>query len=216
MSAEHLPVTEGAVGRALAIVPAAGRSRRMGRAKLLLPYGDDTIIGTLVTNLEDAGVRPVLLVLRPGASELRRWARSRSLPVSNNPEPERGMLSSIHAGIRALGGAARLAQLLTQSRAPLLVTPADFPALRATTVTDLLDHQARSERGLVLPTCGGRRGHPLLIHPRLLAAVDALDPAVGLHAILERHEHEIETVETDDTGVLRDVDTAEDYRRLEP
>jgi CTP:molybdopterin cytidylyltransferase MocA len=203
------------IGRALAILPAAGASQRMGRAKLLLPYRDDTIVGSLVSTLECAGVRPVVLVLRPGAIDFRRFVRRRSLLAVLNPEPERGMLSSIQEGLRALGGAARLAELLVERRAPLLIMPADLPSVLPATVETLLERQAASDGGIVLPGYRGRRGHPLLVHPRLLATIETLEPAVGLRQIFERHPDDIETVPIDDPGVLRDVDTVEDYRRLE-
>jgi len=202
------------LGRALAILPAAGRSRRMGRPKLLLPFGEDTIVGTVVTTLERAAIAPIVLVLRPENEALHRWANERSLLAVDNPEPERGMLSSIVEGIRALGGARRLAASLSRHRASLLIMPADFPALRTRTVRSLLDRQAASGSGLVLPTWHGRRGHPLLVHPRLVPAIETLDPAVGLHQLLERYPLELEALATEDAGVLHDVDTAEDYSRL--
>lgn len=200
--------------RAVAILPAAGRSHRMGRAKLLLPFGEDTIVGTVVTTLERAAVRPIVLVLRPETGALRKWARARSLFIVDNMEPERGMLSSIVEGIRGLGGARRLAASLARNRACLLIMPADLPALRTATVNRLLDHQADCDSGIVLPTWQGRRGHPLLVHPRLVPAIETLDPAIGLRQLRELFPLEVETVETEDSGVLHDVDTAEDYRRL--
>src|SRR5512147_2848653 len=93
-----------------AILPAAGASRRMGRPKLLLPWGESTIVGSLVAALRTAGVSPLALVAAPGDEALQTWARAAGLVVGINPLPERGMLSTIQAGLAALGGADELAR----------------------------------------------------------------------------------------------------------
>ena len=191
-----------------AVLPAAGASRRMGRPKLLLPYQDGTIAGSLVASLRVAGVERIVLVIAPGDEELRAWARDARLLVTVNPDPERGMLSSIREGIAALGGAAQMA-LRAET---LLVSPADLPALRPETVAAVLRGVERAP--LAVPVHRGRRGHPLAIAPRLIPEVEALDLAVGLRQLLDRHAAAVLEVEVDDPGAVEDVDTPEDYRRL--
>ena len=195
---------------AVAVVPAAGRSRRMGRPKLLLPYRGSTVVGSLVAALAAGGVGEVVLVVASDRGSLARWGRAAGLTVAVNPDPSRGMLSSVRVGIAALGGAVAL----SPRGAPLLVAPGDLPALRPATVAALLRSFAATAAPLAVPVHRGRRGHPLLISPRLIAEIDRLDPAVGLRQLLARHPGELLRVEVDDPGVLHDVDTSEDYRRL--
>jgi molybdenum cofactor cytidylyltransferase len=194
----------------VAVVPAAGRSRRMGRPKLLLPYRGSTVAGALVAALRGGGVERVVLVTASGGGALARWGRSAGLAVAINPDPAHGMLSSVRAGIAAAGGAAALAD----GGGPLLVAPADLPALQAETVAFLLARFAEAGAPLAVPTHAGRRGHPLLVAPGLLAEIETLDPDVGLRQLLDRHAGELLEVAVDDPGVVRDVDTPEDYRRL--
>lgn len=191
-----------------AVLPAAGASRRMGRPKLLLPYRDGTIAGSLVASLRAAGVERIALVVAAGDEELREWARAAGLVTAVNPEPGRGMLSSIREGIAALGGAAALAE----RNETLLVSPADLPALRPETVAAVL--RAAGRAPLAVPVHRGRRGHPLAIAPRLVPEIEALDLAVGLRQLLDRHAAGVLEVEVDDSGAVEDVDTPEDYRRL--
>src|SRR5262245_58257177 len=113
----------------VAILPAAGASSRMGRAKLLLPFRGSTLVGAVTASLRAAGADPLVLVTAPGDEELRRWAAAASLLTTVNPQPAQGMLSSILAGLAALGGAAALA-----ARGDvLLVSPADLPLLQSAT-----------------------------------------------------------------------------------
>jgi molybdenum cofactor cytidylyltransferase len=183
----------------------------MGRPKLLLPYRGSTVVGALAAALRGGGVGEIVLVTAAARGALARWARGEGLALAVNPDPSRGMLSSVRAGLAALGGAAALAR----RGAPVLVAPADLPALRAATVAALLGRFADGGGPLVVPVHRGRRGHPLLVAPRLAGEIDDLDPAVGLRQLLARHPKEVVEVAVDDPGVLRDVDTPADYRRLE-
>jgi molybdenum cofactor cytidylyltransferase len=201
---------------AAAIVPAAGASRRMGRPKLLLPYGSGTVLGATVTALRTAGVAPVVVVVAAGDAPLRAWCLDAAavdavgLIVAPNPVPERGMLSSVLEGLAALGGANELAR----RAAPLLVCPGDLPALRTATVVELLRRREASSAGLAVPVWRGRRGHPLAIAPALIPEMQHLDPGRGLRQLLDLHPGDLITVEVDDPGCVGDLDTPEDYEIL--
>lgn len=181
----------------------------MGRPKLLLPFGQGTVVGSVVQALRAGGVSGIVLVTAPGDEALRAWAAAEGaagLRVAVNPDPERGMLSSIVEGIAALGGAAGLAR----QGLPLLVAPADLPALRPATVAALL--RLGGDAPLAVPSYRGRRGHPLRIAPELIPEIESLDLGVGLRELLDRHP--VRSIEVDDPGAVRDVDTPEDYRSL--
>jgi molybdenum cofactor cytidylyltransferase len=209
---------------AAAIVPAAGASRRMGRPKLLLPYADGTVLGCLVGALRVAGVSPIVVVAAAGDAEMRAWCGAAiaaaattdaagltvALTVALNPAPERGMLSSILAGLAALGGAGTLAG----GRTPLLVCPGDLPALRPGTVVELLRRREAAGAGLAVPVHRGRRGHPLAVAPALVPEIESLDPGRGLRQLLDLHPDDLLTVEVDDPGCVADLDTPADYERL--
>jgi molybdenum cofactor cytidylyltransferase len=205
---------------AAAIVPAAGASRRMGRPKLLLPYGDGTVLGALIAALRAAGVSQIVIVAAAGDAAMRAWCAAAiaaaaatdaaCLTVALNAAPERGMLSSILAGLAALGGAGTLAS----GRATLLVCPGDLPALRPGTVVELLRRREAAGAGLAVPIHRGRRGHPLAIAPALVPEIESLDPGRGLRQLLDLHSDDLLTVEVDDPGCVADLDTPEDYERL--
>ncbi len=196
-----------------AVLPAAGASRRMGRPKLLLPWGGATVVGAVAAALAAGGAERVALVVGPpedaAARDLAAWGRSQGLVVAENPHPERGMLSSILRGVEALGGAARL----RRRGAALLVTPADLPGLGSSTVAAVAA-ALRAGAALAVPVHGGRRGHPLGIAPALLPEVPSLDLRVGLRQLLDRHAARLVEVPVDDPGAVHDVDTPDDYRRL--
>ena len=193
-----------------AVLPAAGSSRRMGRPKLLLPFRGTSLVGAVAEALRQAGADPIVLVASAERKDLLDWARETGLTAAVNPDPGRGMLSSIREGIAALGGAAALAR----AGEVLLVCPADLPALRAATVGELLRRQAEAEAPLAVPVFRGKRGHPLAIAPALIPEIETLDLEVGLRQLLDRHAAEVLEVQVGDEGAVEDVDTPEDYARL--
>jgi molybdenum cofactor cytidylyltransferase len=194
----------------VALLPAAGASRRMGRPKLLLPYAGGTLVGSLVASLRGGGVSTVLLVTAPGDEDLRDWAREAGVATAVNPDPERGMLSTILEGLEALGGTAALAR----RGELLLVSPADLPAIRPDTIAGLIREATDSGAPLAVPVYRGRRGHPLAIAPALIPEIETLDLTLGLKQLRDRHEAELLEIEVEDSGVVLDVDTPEEYESL--
>ena len=180
----------------------------MGRPKLLLPFGASTIVGSLVQALRAGGVSEIVLVIAPGDEALRAWGETARVRIAVNPDPERGMLSSIVEGIAALGGAAELAR----RGVPLLVAPADLPALSPATVSAVLRTALAEAYPLAVASYRGQRGHPLRISPELIPEIESLDLGIGLRELLDRHP--VREIEVDDPGAVRDVDTPEEYRSL--
>jgi molybdenum cofactor cytidylyltransferase len=191
----------------IALLPAAGASRRMGRPKLLLPYREGTIVGSLVASLRAAGVKRIVLVIAPGDDELRSWAETEGLTVAVNPEPERGMLSTIQEGLAALGSVSET----------LLISPADLPAVRPETIAEVVRRREAAGAPLALPVWRGRHGHPLAIAPELIPEIAGLDPLVpntGLRQLRDRHAAATLWIDVDDPGAVQDVDTPQDYEAL--
>lgn len=191
---------------AVAVVPAAGASRRMGRDKLLLPWGQTVVVGSVLDAMRAAGADAVVIVGSPQNRALEVWARDHGQRLVVNPDPDRGMLSSIWAGLEALGGAARLAARGTT----LLVSPGDMPGIDSDTVRELI---RRVEKGaaVAVPVHDGRRGHPLAISAPLVAEIPALDAAVGLRQLVTRYRDRLVEVPASHDGVVRDLDTPADY-----
>ena len=171
----------------------------MGRPKLLLPFRGDTVVGSLVRALREGGISEIVLVTAPGDEALRDWGEEAGVRIVVNPEPERGMLSTILAGITVV-----------DPGQPLAVCPADLPALLPSTVRTVLE----AGSPLAVPSYQGRRGHPLVISPELIPEIRTLHLDVGLRELLERHPEKLRVIEVDDPGAVRDVDTPEDYRSL--
>ncbi len=193
-----------------AVVLAAGESRRMGTQKLLLPFGDTTVVGAVARTARTARVDLVLVVLGSDRdavrAELERVrtdepSRQAELAFAVNENYPEGMLSSIQAGFRALPADAEAA----------VVMLGDQPFLAARVVDAVVGAFREGGRGIVVPVFRGRRGHPVLVDLKYREEVLGLDPSDGLRQLMRAHPGDISEVEVGDANVLRDLDTPADY-----
>ena len=187
-----------------AVLLAAGESRRMGRPKLTLPWGaGGSVISQVVARFREAGADPLLVVTGGDRDEVERALQGAGAQCLFNPiYRQGGMLSSIKVGLR---------RLVDGDAEAALVAPADLPSLTVETLRRLLDHRRRSGATLIVPSYEMRRGHPVLIGRGLWQGVLDLAEGETLRDFLRRQAQQIEYVVVQDPGVIRDVDTPEDY-----
>jgi molybdenum cofactor cytidylyltransferase len=189
--------------RVAGIVPAAGRSSRMGRSKALLAPGGRTFLGRLTHALVQGGCDPVLVVVRDGASPEADAAHALGLQPVINPDPSEGPVSSLRAGLAAL----------PTDVGACVWCPVDYPLVRADTVAALLASSAEAPDCVVIPAHAGRRGHPVVFPRELFARLAEPGLADGARTVVREHPRRV-TVAVDDPGILTDIDTPEDYREV--
>jgi molybdenum cofactor cytidylyltransferase len=182
-----------------AVVAAAGLSRRMGREKILLRFGETSVLERVLSTLAAAGVADRVVVLRPGLPDADEQARRAGASIVINPRPEEEMLLSIRMGIRELPA----------DLEAFYVWPADHPAVLPETLVTLAREDGRDR--VVLPTHRGRRGHPALVGCGLIDAIARIPPGEGLRDLWHADPHLVREVAVEDPGVLLDLNTPEDY-----
>jgi molybdenum cofactor cytidylyltransferase len=188
-----------------AILLAAGRSRRMGAFKPLLPFGEQTVIESCVRNLQAAGVDEIVVVIGYRAEDLQSQLKNLNLSYAINPDPDSEMSASIGIGTARISPRARA----------VLIALVDHPAVPPSVITQLID-EWRKQGGAQLfqPEYHGRGGHPVLIDLKLRTEMINLDPRRGLRALFDLHRAEVCRIAVDSPFVARDMDTWEDYRQL--
>lgn len=184
-----------------AVVLAAGRSRRMGTQKLLLPFGGITIVESVVGAALEASLQGVVVVLGADEERVRAKLAPSAVTFAVNEDWERGMFSSVRAGFEALPEKATAA----------VVMLGDQPFVKPETIDELVARHRETRRGIVLPAHDGQRGHPVLIDTKFKGEILALGPEATLRDVVRAHADDVLEVEIDDPDVLRDIDTPEDY-----
>ena len=185
---------------AIAIVPAAGRAERFGGGKLIAEVDGQPLLDHTLRSLLDGGIERVIVVMAPGAAfPTVTLLNDPRVSLTVNPDPARGMFSSIQQGLGAAEGE------------PILVLPADMPFVKCETVAAVLS-AARDSRTIVSPCFNGRHGHPVALPGRLRDAVLSAPPGMTLSELIETHATGRVEVNVDDPGIRRDVDVRGDLR----
>jgi molybdenum cofactor cytidylyltransferase len=187
-----------------AIVPAAGKAARFGGAKLLADVNGAPMLERTIRALLDGGVTDVIVVLAPDSEVMQRRPAIAALSESHvhtvvNPDPSRGMFSSVQCGLHAVRPTARA----------ILVLPGDMPFVHPATVTAVLT-AARNSVEPISPAHQGRRGHPLALPSCARSTLLAADARGSLDDVLRLLSLPRREVAVDDPGILRDIDTAAD------
>lgn len=183
------------------VVPAAGSSRRMGRAKGLLRIGGESFLHRVVRALVDGGCDPVYVVVAEGDEVMEDEARGAGGQPLRNPDPGEGPITSLRIALREIGA----------SRSGIAYLPLDHPLVPATVVSELLRVAESDGAPLTLPVVGRKRGHPAIFGRALFP--ELLDPALegGARMVVHRHLHEARLVQTRERGVVIDIDTPRAY-----
>ncbi len=206
-----------------AILLAAGLSRRMGRFKLTLPWGETTVIGQVVGTLQAAGLDQIVVVTGHRADEVRAALAGTSASLVHNPDYAAGeMLSSIQAGLRAVdlsaAGADRLSGVNGGSAASdatpppaVLLCLGDQPQMETATVQAVLAAGAGDGWSrIVIPSYRMRAGHPILLPrwlwPEILACTGTLRDVMAAH-----RDADTRYLTLDTPTILADLDTPADY-----
>jgi molybdenum cofactor cytidylyltransferase len=184
-----------------AIILAAGKSERMGTNKLLLPFQGMPMIRTVIEHVMESGADHIWVVL--GAFRNDMVTAISELPVKHcyNADYEQGMFTSVLCGIRHLPSTADAA----------IVFLGDQPMIPGEVTRLIVSEYTRSGKGILIPVFSGKRGHPVLIDKKYTGVMNTLVPERGLHTLYEQFPEDILEVEVGAPGILRDIDTLQDY-----
>jgi molybdenum cofactor cytidylyltransferase len=177
----------------------------MGRPKALLEYQGETLLDRQIA-LHAAFCRPVVAVLGFSSTQIvAGLRRADEAVIVLNPRPERGQLSSLQCGLRALPPCSAVFFL-----------PVDSPGVQRRTLQSMIEawSQASPKPAFVIPRCGGRRGHPVLMDGALIPEILALPLAASARDAVHAHQARSIYLEVDDPRIWIDLDAPEDYEAL--
>ncbi|HEX7051704.1 MAG TPA: nucleotidyltransferase family protein [Longimicrobiales bacterium] len=186
------------------VVLAAGRSERMGRPKALLPVDAESFLQRCIRVLQEGGCRGVIAVVPADAPDTIRLAEQSGALVVRSRSARAEQIDSLRLGLRAL----------EDDVAAAVVLPVDHPLVEAGTVLTLLGAFREGAAPIVRPVYRGVPGHPTIFPRRLFAELSASGLPHGARSVIEAHAAEVVDVPVEDAGVVADIDTPEDYRRL--
>jgi molybdenum cofactor cytidylyltransferase len=190
-----------------AIVLAAGQSMRMGQPKMLLPWGQTTVIGRVIATLIDAGLKDLNVITGENQKELKEALSRYQLNFVFNPNAARGdMLLSFQIGLR---------YIRDKSEAALLVL-GDQPQIESNVVHSIIEHYYSTGTKIIIPSFRMHRGHPWLIDKSLWNEILELKPGRTLRDYLNQNQDNINYINVMTPSIIQDLDTSDDYQSYKP
>ncbi|MFC1935067.1 molybdenum cofactor cytidylyltransferase [Chloroflexota bacterium] len=184
-----------------AILLAAGESKRMGRLKQLLPWQSSTMLEQTIDNLLASSLHETIVVVGYQAKEVTEAIGNRPVKVVANPNYEQGMSASIIAGLKT---AKRQAQAF-------VIAFADQPLVSSQTIDRLINEFKNHDKGIVIPTYRGQRGHPVIFGIKYKQELLKLTGDIGGRQLVKAHPEDVFEVTIDSDNILTDIDTLRDY-----
>jgi molybdenum cofactor cytidylyltransferase len=187
-----------------AIILAAGFSSRMNNFKPLMTIDGETVIDRVVSTYRKNGIE-VYLVTGYQQDKLIASLKNHDIHVVENPYFRLGMFSSIQAGLRCL----------PDSVEHFFIAPADIPQVRPFTIQRMMEKAKGCMGKIIYPEFKGTRGHPVLIPSQLGPAILGWKKEGNLKEVLDYYKQIAVEVAVPDRYILFDIDSPEDFRKLQ-
>ncbi len=192
-----------------AIILAAGESSRMGSPKALLQIQGKTFLEHLIQTIHDAGIEQKIVILGHEAETIVQSIDSEKIQKDFNviflinEDYRKGQLSSIQAAVRGV----------PKSCDAIMICPIDRPLISLELIKKLIEAYSKSKPPIVVPIFDAMRGHPIIFSSSLFSELLRAPRDVGARAVVWAHHNEVVEVQTEEEGILLNIDTPELYEK---
>jgi molybdenum cofactor cytidylyltransferase len=197
--------------RIIAMILAAGQSRRMGRSKQMLPYGDGTLLEAVIDAVLESSVDGLVIVTDPATATHMEGPFPERCFVVVNDDADSEMLASAKIGLRQI-----VAEFTPAPDDGVMVLLGDQPEVTGGTITTCAEAYRLPSKppGILIAAYGGRRSHPTVFSLEVLAQIEAWPDDRGLNTLARRHPDAVRELAITTRPMPIDVNTPEDYDRL--
>ena len=187
----------------IGIILSAGESKRMGKPKQLLPWGNSVILQQVIDNASASRLGMILLILGSQADEISGKIKlSSKTRIVVNRDFKEGMSSSVKCGVKN-------APEKTEAYMLLL---GDQPFVGPDIINQLIACYQKSKHGIIIPVYNGKRGHPVILDTKYKQELLAIGDG-GAKVVVDNHVRDIVEVVVESPEILTDIDTPQDYRK---
>jgi molybdenum cofactor cytidylyltransferase len=190
-----------------AIILAAGQSIRMGQPKMLMPWGETSVIVKVVDSVTEGGVQDICVITGNHHKEIIKALIERQVRTQQNENFANGeMLTSVQVGLQSLSDETEAA----------LVVLGDQPQIKSDVVREIIDRYHATHHPIIIPSYQMHRGHPWLVEKSTWPCILKLTRPDTLRTFLITYADKIDYILVNTPSILQDLDTQDDYQQYKP
>lgn len=182
----------------VAAILAAGQGSRMGLPKALLRIDKTSALQRILGAYRTTQIRPVVVLAEPQRF-LASTVSSFGSELVFNPHPEEGPLSSLQLALKR-----------APTSSAMILHPVDFPLVRAETLRSLLLEHRWDPATILIPTCWGQKGHPVLFPQRFYPDLLRAPLEKGARCVVRERQPFVKHVRVGDEGILANLNSPSD------
>jgi len=187
-----------------AVILAAGDSVRMGEPKALLQLNGQSFIEIIITRLKDAGFEEIMVVAGIHYKNItQHLATERDIRLLNNTNPEQGQLSSLQLAIPELN-------TVTTGMLMVLV---DHPLVTQASYRKFYESAHSHSSNIIVPVYNDKKGHPVYFSRLFFEPLLKAPLSEGARYVVRGNPDAVHLLHLEDPGILKDIDTPEEYER---
>ena len=184
------------------IIPAAGKSKRMGVNKYLLPINNKSMISAVIDNLIKANLKQIYVVISKNNDIYNKIKEYNNINILINDLDSSEMADSIKVALKNINAS---------DSDGILITPADIPLIKVDTIKGLIKSFIENKNKIIIPIYKGRKGHPVILPSKII--YDLFNENT-LRDVIKKHKDEILYFKVNDEGILLDIDNEDDYKKV--
>lgn len=188
------------------VILAAGASKRMGKPKQLLQWGETNLIGHTINTALEVNPKEIMVVLGAHFELIKTEVENSNVTIFNNPHWEKGLGTSIAFAIEHL-------QTSESNIDGVLIMLCDQPFVTSDFLKTMIsDFKADTHQIMATSYGNGKCGVPALFDKTYFSELMALEDDYGAKYLLQKHQLNVETLVPPMDNM--DLDTNEDYTNL--
>jgi molybdenum cofactor cytidylyltransferase len=189
------------------IILSAGLSSRMKQCKQVLPWGNTTILGSIIAIYQQIPVEEIIVVSGGFKQLIDKEAKKHGAISVFNPNYANGeMVDSVKRGIAHL----------PENTVGVFIAMGDQPSISITDVLQMVELSTTNPTNIIIPSYKMRRGHPWFIPASLFQRIIEINAPSTMRDFINSNRKNISYLNTDNSQILTDLDTPEDYYNLKP
>ena len=188
------------------VILTAGESSRMGYPKALLDSGDGRkFFERILANVRNVELKPakIIVVLGSHREKILKEIETVDCITITNHNPELGQLSSLIIALKHVSKESR----------GIMVSLVDHPLVKPATYNLVVNEASSNPGSIILPRFGERKGHPVFFPAEIFQDLNDSPLESGARHAVRKNTGRIRIVDVDDSGILKDIDTPEQYSK---